>query len=87
MTETQQLLDMIRTLERLLQLEMQSADLMDALLIEWATNMRSLSRHNVALEDVLVDILILCECKGVSLGDLGVKAEMILSCEEPDASK
>ena len=87
MTDTADLLHRIRSLEKLLQLELESADLMDCLLIEWAQNMRSMTRHNVALEDVLVDILILCECKGVSLGDLAVKAEIILSCEEPDASK
>jgi hypothetical protein len=86
MTETQQLLERIRILERLLQLEVHSADLMDALISEWACNMRSMARHNVALEDVLIDILILCECQDVSLGTLRNKAELILSCDEPDAS-
>jgi NTP pyrophosphatase (non-canonical NTP hydrolase) len=87
MTETQELLERIRILERLLQLEVHSADLMDALISEWACNMRSMARHNVALEDVLIDILILCDCQGISLGSLGKKAELILSCEEPDASE
>jgi hypothetical protein len=87
MTETQELLERIRILERLLQLEVHSADLMDAMISEWACNMRSMARHNVALEDVLIDILILCDCQGVSLGILGKKAELILSCEEPNASE
>lgn len=80
MTETQQLLERIRSLQKLLELEVQSADLMDCLLIEWGQNMRGMARHNIALENILGDILHFCEQTGVSLGDLGIKAEMIIAC-------
>lgn len=78
----------IRSLEKLLQLEMESADLMDELLHNWAGNMRGLARHNVALEHVLWEILHYCDETGVRLGHLATKAQLIIACIEPDdASK
>lgn len=76
------LLSRIHSLEKLLQLEMASADLMDELLYSWAGNMRGLARHNIALEDVLLDILHYCEETGVRLGSLATKAEAIIACKE-----
>lgn len=88
MAESDILNERVRSLQKLLQLELESADLMDCLLIEWAQNMRGMARHNVALENVLNEILLHCEQTGVNLGDLAFKAEMILACVEPgDASK
>lgn len=84
MTDTPDLVHRIRSLEKLLQLELESADLMDCLLIEWAQNMRGMARHNVALENVLSDILYFCEETGVNLGDLAMKAEMIIACVDGD---
>jgi len=72
----------IRSLEKLLQLEMASADLMDDLLHNWAGNMRGLARHNIALENVLIDILHYCDKTGVQLGSLATKAEAIIACKE-----
>jgi hypothetical protein len=44
--------------------------------------MRGLARHNIALEDVLLDILHYCEETGVRLGSLATKAEAIIACKE-----
>lgn len=79
-----ELLGRIRSLEKLLQLELKSADLMDDLLHNWAGNMRGLARHNVALEEVLIEILHYCEETGVRLGHLATKAELVIACIEPD---
>lgn len=76
----------IHSLEKLLQLEMASADLMDDLLHNWAGNMRGLARHNIALEDVLLEILHYCSEIGVRLGNLETKAEAIIACKEPDSA-
>jgi hypothetical protein len=84
MTTTADLVNRIHSLEKLLQLELASADLMDRLLMEWATNMRNMSRHNIALEQVLWEILNFCDQTGVTLGDLGLKAEAIIACKGMD---
>lgn len=82
MEKSVELLSRIHSLEKLLQLEMASADLMDELLYNWAGNMRGLARHNIALEDVLLDILHYCDETGVRLGNLAAKAEAIIACKE-----
>jgi hypothetical protein len=84
MTTTADLINRIHSLEKLLQLELASADLMDCLLIEWASNMREMARHNIALERVIWDILNFCDQTGVTLGDLGLKAEAIIACRGLD---
>jgi hypothetical protein len=88
MTTTADLINRIHSLEKLLQLELASADLMDCLLQEWATNMRGMARHNIALEQVLWEIVNFCDVTGVTLGDIGLKAEAIIACKGmDDASK
>jgi len=81
MTQINELLQRINALEKLLQLELASADLMDQLLLEWATNMRMMSRHNIALEAVLNDILFFLDATGVDIGILKDKAEAVLDCD------
>lgn len=81
MTQIGELLQRVNALEKLLQLELASADLMDELLIDWANNMRMMARHNIALEVVLSDILFYLETAGVDIGDLKDKAEAIINCE------
>jgi len=81
MTQIGEVLQRINALEKLLQLELASADLMDELLIDWASNMRMMSRHNIALEAVLNDILFFLDVVGVDIGILKDKAEAILDCD------
>lgn len=81
MNQIGEVLQRVNALEKLLQLELASADLMDALLVEWASNMRTMSRHNIALENVLNEILFFCETAGINLGDLKEKAEAVLDCD------
>ena len=81
MTQINELLQRINALEKLLQLELASADLMDQLLLEWATNMRMMSRHNIALEAVLNDILFFLDAAGVDIGILNDKAVAVLDCD------
>lgn len=81
MNQIGEVLQRVNALEKLLQLELASADLMDALLVEWASNMRTMSRHNIALENVLSEILFFCETAGINLGDLKEKAEAVLDCD------
>lgn len=71
-----------QSLEKLLQLELASADLVDEMIMNFASNMRAMSRHNIALEDVLMDILHYCNETGVQLGTLAIKAEAILALKE-----
>lgn len=81
MSQINELLQRINALEKLLQLELASADIMDELLIDWASNMRMMTRHNVALEVVLNDILFFLDSTGIDIGPLKEKAETILDCE------
>lgn len=54
-------------LEKLLTLEQASADLMDECLKEWATNMREMARHNIALSDILQAIVVWADLTGLKL--------------------
>ena len=71
-------LERIASLEKLLELELASADLMDILLLEWAQNMRGMARHNIALDNVLREILDYCDESGIKLNGLYEKASLIL---------
>lgn len=81
MNQIGELLQRINALEKLIQLELASADLMDQLLLDWASNMRMMARHNIALENVLQDILFYCDTAGINLGNLKDKAEAVLDCD------
>lgn len=81
MTQIGEVLQRVNALEKLLQLELASADLMDELLIDWASNMRMMARHNIALEAVLNDILFFLDAAGVDIGPLKDKAEAVLDCQ------
>lgn len=72
----------VQSLEKLLQLELASADLMDALLMDWAQNMRGMARHNVALETVVREMVDYCSEVGMDLGGLCDKAIRIVNLEE-----
>lgn len=88
MKSNSELVSRVQSLEKLLQLELASADLMDDMLYNFIANYRAITRHNIALESCLMDILHYCNETGVQLGSLAVKAEAIMACKEPsDASK
>lgn len=57
----------INALEKLLQLELASADLMDECLRDWACNMREMARHNIAVSDLLRKIILWTDLKQIDL--------------------
>lgn len=75
-----------RSLEKLLQLELASADLMDECMVDWAHSMRRMARHNVAMTTALGEILFFCEQCGFNLGPLRSKAEALLDFSEIEES-
>lgn len=77
-SQVKALIDRINSLEKLMQLELASADLMDDLVQDWASNMRQMSRQIVALTVTLADVISYCEQAGVDLGDLHEKALDVL---------
>lgn len=57
----------LKSVEKKLELELSSADLMDELLKDWAANMRDMSRHNIQLSDLLTQVMIYCDLSGIML--------------------
>lgn len=83
----QQLSKQLRDTQRLLQMELESADLMDDLLVGWSNNMRGMARHNVALTQALESLLHFCGQAGVMLPEellvqIDYALHMRLGCEE-----
>ena len=80
----QQLYERYQALEKELQLELASADLMDECLRDWACNMREMAKHNIRLADLLQQIMIYCDLSEINLGHFRDRIVDLLFSEDQE---
>jgi len=69
--------DRCRQLERLLALEVQAAEEMDARMVQWSGSMRGLTRTNIEMRMALQGVLLFAESSGIELGSMKEELERL----------